>query len=391
MIDTIVLTLKQGMFTIMDHDKFSPSTKGLYDSSNYYRLGGRSNMTCVQNPSPSELKNGIYKPRLTVTKRMNRDRNFEITLKIELSLPKLIFNNNFDELEDSDFELVVSTLKQKLRDMGVYLFENNLIIAPVSNIHYSKNIPLTDYSTPYTYLEMMSKININQRLDLNQTDFRNEGHSLKYRANSFEVVFYDKLKDLSKAKISEKRAEEKDNAIQLNLFETVEIKKPFEVLRMEVRLNRKQKLKQILDKIGINQEPTFKLLFSKEIAQKILIYYLNEIEDGYPTLLLFDPKDPKVFLSEFMLHNPKAGLKKAIQMLGLRVLLDQVGIREFRELTKRKSRQSWYNLNKEMKELNYPQEVGTFSVLRNALTEFRPLKLVDFRDGMLNNDKYTQL
>ena len=28
MIDTIVLTLKMGMFTILDHDKFSPSTKG---------------------------------------------------------------------------------------------------------------------------------------------------------------------------------------------------------------------------------------------------------------------------------------------------------------------------------------------------------------------------
>ena len=388
MIDTIVLTLKQSMFTIMDHDKFSPSTKGLYDSSNYYRLGGRSNMTCVQNPTSSELKNGIYKPRLTVTKRMNSDHNFEITLKIELSLPKLIFGNNFDELEDNDFDLVVSTLKQKLREMGVYLLENRLINAPVSNINYSKNIPLTDYSTPYTYLEMMSKININQRLDLNQTDFRNEGHSLKYRANSFEVVFYDKLKDLSKAKISEKRAEEKDNAIQLNLFETVEIKKPFEVLRMEIRLNKKQKLIQILKKVGIEQEPTFQLLFSKEIAQKVLIYYLNEIEDGYPTLLLFDSKDPKGFLSEFMLHNPKAGIKKAIQMLGLRILLDQVGIREFRELTKRKSRQSWYNLNKEMRGMNYPQEVDTFAVLRNALTEFKPLKLVDFQEQMLNNDKY---
>lgn len=391
MVDTIVLTLKQGMFTIMEHDRFSPSTKGLYDSSNYYRLGGRSNMTCVQNPTQSELKNGILKPRLTVTKRMNRDRNFEITLKIECSLPKLIFGNNFDELKDSDFDLVVSILKQKLKDMGVYLFEKNLVIAPVSAIHYSKNIALSDFSTPYTYLEMMSKVNINQRLDLNQTDFRNEGHSLKYRANSFEVVFYDKLKDLNKAKVSEKRAEEKDNAIQLNLFETLQIKKPFEVLRMEVRLNKKPKLKQILKKVGINQEPTFQLLFSKEIAQKVLIYYLNEIENGYPTLLLFDPKDPKSFLSEFMLHNPKAGLKKAIQMLGLRVLLDHVGIREFRELTKRKSRQSWYNLNKEMRELNYPQAVDTFSVLRNALTEFKPLKLVDFQNKMINNDKYTQL
>lgn len=38
MIDTIVLTLKSGMFTILDHDKFSPSTKGFYEASiDYYR------------------------------------------------------------------------------------------------------------------------------------------------------------------------------------------------------------------------------------------------------------------------------------------------------------------------------------------------------------------
>ena len=55
-------------------------------------------------------------------------------------------------------------------------------------------------------------------LDVNQTDYRNEGHSYKWHCNSYEVVFYDKIKDLEKAKQSEKRAIEKDNAIQLHLF-----------------------------------------------------------------------------------------------------------------------------------------------------------------------------
>ena len=191
MIDTIVLTLRQGMFTIMHHDYFSPSTEGLYKQSEYYRLGSRSNMVCKQNPTPSELKAGIYKPRLTVTKRINKQHQFEITMKVEFSVPKLLFGNNFDELDDPDFDKVLQLLKEKLRGMGVMIFEQLLINAPVSAIHYSKNIPLTDYSTPYTYLEKLYKSNIDQRLDLNQTDFRNEGHSLKYRANSFEVVFYD--------------------------------------------------------------------------------------------------------------------------------------------------------------------------------------------------------
>lgn len=40
-----------------------------------------------------------------------------------------------------------------------------------------------------------------------------------------------------------------------------------------------------------------------------------------------------------------------------------------------------------MSGFNYPQEVDTFSVLRNALTEFKPLKLVDFQDTIFNNEK----
>jgi len=258
MIDTIVLTLKTGMYTIFEPDYFSPSTKGLTDpTAGYYRLGGRSNITCKQNPTSNELKRGIYKPRLTVTKRINRAGNFEIPLKIEFSIPKLLYGNNFDELTNEDFPAVIQKLKAVLKEMGVYLFEKNLVNAPVSSVHYSKNIALTDYTTPYTYLEQLTKLNINKRLDTNRTDFRNEGHSFKYRANSFEIAFYDKIKDLQQAKISEKRAEEKDNTLQLGLFDSLKQRKPFEVLRFEVRLNQRQKINQILKKIGKEVEPTF--------------------------------------------------------------------------------------------------------------------------------------
>jgi len=81
-------------------------------------LGGRANITCKQNPTPNELKQGIYKPRLTITKRINRERNFEIPLKIEFSIPKLLYGNNFDEVTDADFPAVIQKLKTVLKDMG---------------------------------------------------------------------------------------------------------------------------------------------------------------------------------------------------------------------------------------------------------------------------------
>jgi hypothetical protein len=378
MIDTIVLTLDEKSFKIVEHDKFSPSTRVLYNLVKLNILGGRANLACVQNPTSTELRNGIYKPRLTVTKRLDKYHNYQITLKIEFSIPKLLHGNNFDELEEEDFDLVISKLKQSLRDMGVSVLEPVLAAAPISAIHYSKNIPLIDYTTPYAYLERLARINLNQRLDLNQTDFRNEGHSLKFRANSFEVAFYDKMKDLGKAKISEKRAEERENAIQIKLFDKLEISKPFEVLRMEVRLNKRQKLKQVLKNVGIEIEPTFQSVFRKDIAQKVLLHYMGAIEKGYPLILSYDCKDANDFLSDFIIHNPKAGLKKAIQMLGLRVLIDKVGVREFREITSKYGKANWYRLNKEMLSLNYPQKEDTFAPIRQCLEEFKPLRLIDF-------------
>lgn len=382
MIDTIVLTLNEDEFIILDHDRFSPSTKGLFNPSDYYRLGGRSNLLCTQNPTSSELKNGIYKPRLTVTKRMNKYHGFQVTLKIEFSIPKLLFGNNFDELEDHDFNQVLTKLRQTLKDMSVSVSEPVLSKARVSGIHFSKNIPLIDYSTPYSYLEQLSKVNLNLRLDMNQTDFRNEGHSLKFRANSFEIAFYDKMKDLHQAKKSDKRAEERENAIQLDLFKKVQIKKPFEVLRMEVRLNRRQKLKATLNQVGIKAEPTFQELFKRDIARRVLLHYIAEIEKTYPAILSYDCKDTKTFLSDYLINNRKSGLRKALQTLGLWTAINEVGVREFREIITSYGKANWYRLYKEMQSLNYPQGKDVFQILRRNIEEFKPLKLLTF----LNSD-----
>jgi len=378
MIDTIVLMLKQDMFTILERDNFTPSASEIYNAS--CQRGGRAFRKCVQNPTSTELKGGIYKPRLTLTRRANREGNYEIILRVEFSIPKLIYGNNFDELTDRDFPTAIQKLKATLKEMGVYAYENSLIKAPVSSVHYSKNIILTDYTTPYTYLEQLTKLNINKRLDTNRTDFRNEGHSFKYRANSFEIVFYDKIRDLQKAKTSDKRAEEKDNAIQLNLLGPLKQQKPHEVLRMEIRLNKRGKINQILKKVGKKVEPTFINIFSQDTAKKVLLHYINEIKEAYPPLLAYQYDSPKKFFTGFLVANPTIRLTPALKLLGLRVLLDEVGVREFRQITKRYGDSAWYSLNREMKRLNTTEEEpGVFSLLKKQLTDFEPLKLVDFQ------------
>ncbi|MSU25804.1 MAG: hypothetical protein EXS44_00880 [Candidatus Levybacteria bacterium] len=348
----------------------------------------RGYFTLVQNPSKSELLNGIYQPRLTLTKRFNVSGVFGATLSIELSLPKLLYKNNFDELQDGDFITIADLLREVLKTMGVKIFTHVLITAPVSAIHYSKNVPLTDGSTPHYLISKIKEANISLALDVNQTDYRNDGHSYKWHSNSYEVAFYDKIKDLEMAKKSDKRAIEKDNALQLNLFDRITERKKLEVLRMEVRLNNRQKMKQLFKTLAIEKELTFQNLFSQNISQQVLLHYLSELEKQRPKLLDYSVSNPKALLADLIINNSKQKPLKILQAFGLKQALGTITPRELRAMFSKYTDRSWYRLFAEAKTIQLPITKSPFDVVRKNLTSFEPLKLVDFQDEMINNVKY---
>ena len=376
MIDTIVLTLQNNQFQIFDHSKFSPSTIGLFQAP-YYRFGKRSHIKCVLNPTKEK---GVYKPRLTVTRRIGKE-GFQTTMRIEFSIPKLLFGNNFDEVKESQFKHIIKRLYDTLNSMSVIVAPHMLQNAFVSAIHYSKNIVLSDYSTPYAILKELSKINLNQKLDINQTDFRNEGHSLKFRANSYEISLYDKKKDLQKAKTSGKRAIEKNNEIQLELFDQWKPKAPFEVLRMEIRLNKRVKIKSILKKINIDSDLTFRSLFKQTISKKILLFYFEYIKKGY-SLLSYRPKSSREFVAEFKINNPHIKVRKMLQIFALKKLIDEIGIREFRETIKPYGKHNWDRLKYDLSRYKFPKEsFSPIKAINQSLTNFKPLRLKELNES----------
>ena len=158
MLDTIVLTLDQRHFEVMVPERFSPSATGLLTPP-YYPLGSRGNFGCVQNPTKSDLRAGRYQPRLTLNKRKTSNA-FAVTLRIEFSAPKLVLGNNFDELTSDDFGRVLDVLHRCLDEMGIRLSTDVLCSAPVSAIHYSKNIALTDYTTCSMVLSELARIDL---------------------------------------------------------------------------------------------------------------------------------------------------------------------------------------------------------------------------------------
>jgi hypothetical protein len=101
MLDTVVLILSKNSYQITEPEKFTPSAHWVLSD----KVNSLSGIQSKQNSLKRELGKGIYKPRLTLANRINAAGRWEQSLKIEVSLPKLFFGNNFDELRYKDFAL----------------------------------------------------------------------------------------------------------------------------------------------------------------------------------------------------------------------------------------------------------------------------------------------
>ena len=357
------------MYRIVEPDKFNPSARWI-ENPRLITSGIRSK----QNITKKELRSGIYKPYLTLSNCIRPDGLRNIMLKIELSLPKLLFGNNFQELQYKDFLPITKKLVAMLKEMGVEISESSLVQAPVSAIHYAKNIFLKDGSTPYHYIQKIRESNISASLDTNQTDYRNDGLSYKWHCNSYEVVFYDKIKELEKTKQRSKRTIEKDGVLQLKLLDRLTKRKKLEILRMEVRLNKRQKIKQLFTKLNIKSDLTFYNLFKPATAKKVLLHYLDELENNRPALLNFKTKNDEALLVALSFNNPELKLKQVLQVFGLKKILEFMTPRELRVLFSHFHSRSWQRLMEDAKKVKLPNTSNPFIVIREQVLKFKACK-----------------
>lgn len=380
MIDTIAITIPEGDFTIIDHNKFSPNTENLFTPP-YIKVTGRAPFKAINNPSKSDKEKFGYLPRITLFKAL-RDGGFSIFLKVEFSIPKLLYGNNFDEVVESDFGEICWQIKSKLEKMGVNIIDiSKLAYAQVSSIHYGKNLVFTNFETAHNYVREISKIDISRLQDTNQSDYRNEGHSFKYRSNNYEVIFYDKVADLNKSKISEKRAIEKDNYTQLNLFDKIKPLNPFEVLRIEVRLGNRKKIKQVIEKLELGiSDLNFANLFSTAIAKKILLDVIKKVENSYPKILHIKDQGLLELATNIKVNNPEIKLGQISEILFAKEAIQNRGVREFRKFIDLFGKSKWARFKNKMKGLKISNETDTFKKIREQLTEFQQVRLKDYKN-----------
>ncbi len=369
MIDTVCLLIPKDKITSLDLTKSGVPSWSLQSKTEQYEK-------FVKNPSKKDLDSGLYFPRLTGYKRKGFAQDANV--RIEFSVPKLLFLNNLDELENKDFPKVIDTLQDRLKTMGIIVSKIVLQNASISSVHFGKNIKLEDGYTTNHLISEMNKVNLRKSFDFARSRYINDGQSLYAHTTSHQLVIYDKVADLGKDK---KRAIDKDQPLyQQSLFGELKKEEMLEVIRFEVRLNHKQKMNKVLEQLGYPKNPTFKDVFSKEMAQKVVTDYWKKLIKERNLGLFSISLSLKDILRTLYLADRKIKPNRAIYLLGLFMLgKDENGMRELRSIVGKRSHQrTWYRIAKDMQEAS---ELITKNKLRDWVTqidkkldEFKPYK-----------------
>jgi len=375
MIDTVILTIPRDKIKKLDN------TQGFYPEWTL-KNKAKGYEIWIKNMPKIKGEIGPYYPRLTGYKRGSQKDNIIPMVNIEFSIPKLIYSNNLDEVEERDFPIIIDSLHRRLSEMGEIIFKTDLENANISAFHPSKNIVLSDGYTAYSVIKELSKINLTKKLELTKVNYKNDGNAIQMYAINHSIVYYDKIADLNQ---NQKKAVDQDQTPQqFSLFEEIKDKQPkLEILRMEVRFSKKQKMNSIMQELSFQKNPTFKDIFKKDVCQKIVRWYWDTIVKGENLFLFELLNTPKQKYKDILRANEKMKVKQAIYLVGLDVLCkDGGGIREFRSLTEKRIKQrNWYRISDGIKKLNKLAEKQPLhswvKQIDDAIKDFKPIKESD--------------
>ena len=335
MIDTVVLKISKEQVSFSDIPTIVCGNWELQSKTRNYDK-------YIKNSMKNESE---YFPRLTLYKRGNRE-DYNTSIKIEFSVPKLLYHNNLDEVSDRDFPEVLRVLRKKLDEMGLIVSIETLKNAQITTVHYSKNIKIESGYTANYIINELNKINASKSFDITRAKYVNDGQSFTCHNQSHAFIVYDKVADLAK---TSKKAIDKDQSLfQMSLFD--QLPKKTEILRLEIRIIKIPKLNQLLKKLNFKENPSFEQVFSEKLSQKIVWHYWETIIKLNAPLLFCHALQNKEILA--MLLQNVAKLKQSIYLAGLFILAkENNGLRELRSIAKASNQRSLYRMMADYKDM----------------------------------------
>jgi uncharacterized protein YaaW (UPF0174 family) len=289
MLDTVKIKLKRGK--IQKPENFSPE----FERREYKDLTKTEkklrNNYLKKFILKSEIRNsGFYKPSVEVYEKLDREtRKVYREVLIEFSVPKIILDNNLEEVSENDLNKVVSLLQKRLNEIGVYTKTEFLKESVVtSRLHLGKNVILPENYSMKNILDCLKNTELGKDFDVTERQItqlryenklKNKNEILHYYSGSREYVIYDKTKDILNRKL---KSIDKDKIpFEKELLETHNLINR-EIFRYEYRMNRFNVIKSEVNKAlhrNKKEDITLEVVFNEKLWKVILINSWNKILD----------------------------------------------------------------------------------------------------------------
>jgi hypothetical protein len=136
----------------------------------------------------------------------------------------------------------------------------------------------------------------------------------------------------------------------------------------------------VLKKLKFPENPTFKQIFNKELCQKVLLDYWDELISGKNHFLFDMESSPTKTLEAIFKDNPHISPKEALYLVGLRVMSKE-GIRTTRAIVERyATTRTWYRMKEDLKLLDKISGKTTHEwvqQIKDELERFTTYKLIN--------------
>lgn len=386
MIDTIVLqqSLSAGeIIRVIDPASYGNWSLDLsgFVAPPYYKLGRKGSIKSILNLSNKQL--GIYAPKLTFHKGVAHD-GFSYNLYIEFSAPKLLFDNNLEELTDNDLDTLCLSLSTFLMNNGINLSANELRHCPVKSVHYGKNVVLTDGVLPDLIIQYLSKANMPLKRREQKTLYPGGGTAFHSATNTRAFCVYDKKKEIHSTNHTKGSIFETDSWCQVSTLNSLN---NIEVLRLELRLESKKAIQTEFRKckIPISYTSPLEELFKTEIAKKLLQSQIMNME--HQILPILKNESGLMQFAELVSSlNPHARPTTIALAITLKTLSNYKSTREIRQML-RTSNQQWSRLMSQMSNINIPPpKTDCLDAIKRQLEEFKPIKLEEIKKSPYNKE-----
>lgn len=375
MLDTFASTLPEESFVIEDMAQFGrahPIEKG----GHLWYL----------NPSAAEKRAGVQKPALTLTERLHQG-GVRRTLRIEGSLPNIHLGNNVEELAVTDLPAALEHLSCILAESGIWVPPEAIADAPLSKIHYARNLLLPPGTPASAILRELQRSPRNGHRDRRDRAFANGGEAFYDHTDLAETIAYEKIADILKAQRTPKRAIDPASwpgaapllaALPANA----------QVFRLERRLNSPRAIREHTKRAGTPLEhPTLRTAYNEDIANAVL---MKALASCTPPPRKAGTMSALTLLGQLLAASCSPSL--AFKRLGYALAEQEGGAAAVQTLLREQGvpQHFWYQSH-HIREL--PPGCGCdddpLGYLRAALLDYRPLRLGDM--GIYENDRERQV